>query len=221
MLKAFKYFLILRFFPPLIYAFLVLLRLTFRIEHINRQPIDERWKRGENFIFCFWHGRLLLMPYADGRKRGKVLISRHRDGEFIARVVSYFGLGSIRGSHRKGSVSSLREIITDLRNGFDVAITPDGPKGPRYKVKTGIVELAKLTGKAIVPITYSAVKKKAFHSWDNFVFPYPFSKILFLWGNPISVERNAGTDALETKRLELENTLVKLTESADKMACGN
>ena len=103
------------------------------------------------------------MPYANKRGKGKVLISRHRDGEFIARVMKYFRLDSIRGSYRKeGNVSSLREIISDLKDGFDIAITPDGPKGPRYVVKKGIVELAKLTGRAIIPITYGASKKKLF-----------------------------------------------------------
>jgi lysophospholipid acyltransferase (LPLAT)-like uncharacterized protein len=101
-----------------------------------------------------------MMPFANKRGKGKVLISRHRDGEFIARVMGYFRLGTIRGSYRKGTVSSLREIIHDLRNGFDVAITPDGPKGPRFQVKKGIVELAKLTGRPIVPLTYGAGKKK-------------------------------------------------------------
>jgi hypothetical protein len=129
---------------------------------VNNQKVKDGWKNGDNFIFCFWHGRLLMMPFANLRGKGKVLISRHRDGELIARVMKFFKLGSIRGSFRKGTVSSIREIIGDLRDGYDVAITPDGPKGPRYSVKDGIVELARLTGKSIVPITYSASKKKLF-----------------------------------------------------------
>ena len=103
-----------------------------------------------------------MMPFANVRGKGKVLISRHRDGELIAKVMAFFRLGSIRGSFRKGTVSSIREIINSLREGYDVAITPDGPKGPRHTVKDGIVELSRLTGKALVPITYSASKKKLF-----------------------------------------------------------
>jgi hypothetical protein len=141
---------------------------------VNNHNVADGWKRGENFIFCFWHGRLLMMPFANLRGKGKVLISRHRDGELIARVMKFFRLGSIRGSFRKGTVSSIREIINDLREGYDVAITPDGPKGPRYNVKDGIVELAKLTGKSIVPITYSASKKKLFSPGTNL-----FSRTLF------------------------------------------
>jgi lysophospholipid acyltransferase (LPLAT)-like uncharacterized protein len=184
MFKRLKYFLMLRALPPLVYAFLVTLRATLRIEHVNRMPVDERWKNGENFIFCFWHGRLLLMPYAQGMRKGKVLISRHRDGEFIARVVSYFGLGSIRGSHRKASISSLREIISNLKDGFDVAITPDGPKGPRYTVKPGIVELAKLTGKKIIPITYGACKKKLFIPGTGSYSPTLFQEFSFSGADP-------------------------------------
>jgi len=162
MIKELKYFLLLRVLPPLIYLFLIFLKTTCRIVHVDSETVHEMWEKGENSIVCFWHGRLLMMPFANIRKRGKVLISRHRDGEFIARVMRYFKLGAIRGSHRKSSISSVREILSDLKRGFDVAITPDGPKGPRYKVKAGIVELAKLTGKAIVPITYGADKKKLF-----------------------------------------------------------
>lgn len=174
MSKPVQSFLMRHIFPPLIYVFLLLLRLTVRIRHVNNGPVVDGWERGENYIVCFWHGRLLMMPFANLRGRGKVLISRHRDGELIARVMGYFGLGTIRGSYRKRTVSSLREIVHDLRDGFDVAITPDGPKGPRYKVKDGIVELARLTGKGIVPITYSASKKKPFTPGIDSSFPILF-----------------------------------------------
>ncbi|HEY3276978.1 MAG TPA: lysophospholipid acyltransferase family protein [Syntrophorhabdaceae bacterium] len=160
MSKRLKRMLMLQVLPPLIYLFLLFLRATSRIGYVYSDSFRAIWEKGENVIVCFWHGRLLMMPFANKRGKGKVLISRHRDGEFIARVMGYFNLGTIRGSYRKGTVSSLREIIHDLRDGFDVAITPDGPKGPRFKVKPGIVELAKLTGKPIVPLTYGASKKK-------------------------------------------------------------
>jgi hypothetical protein len=144
---------------------------------VNSQGVTDGWNKGDNFIFCFWHGRLLMMPFANLRGKGKVLISRHRDGELIARVMKFFRLGTIRGSFRKGTVSSIREIINDLREGYDVAITPDGPKGPRYTVKDGIVELARLTGKSIVPITYSASKKKLFSPGTSLFSPTLFQQL--------------------------------------------
>jgi lysophospholipid acyltransferase (LPLAT)-like uncharacterized protein len=176
MSKKIKAFLMVNVLPPLIFLFLNLLRITLRIRLVNNENVIDGWKRGENYIFCFWHGRLLMMPFANSRGKAKVLISRHRDGELIARVMAFFRLGSIRGSFRKGTVSSIREIMNNLRQGCDVAITPDGPKGPRYKVKDGIVELARLTGKSIVPITYGASKKKLFSPGTGLSFHIRFQQ---------------------------------------------
>jgi hypothetical protein len=88
-------------------------------------------------------------------------------------------------------------------------------------MKQGIVELARLTQRPVVPVTYSASKKKLFHSWDRFLLPYPFSRIFFLWGDPIYVPRDLRGDGLERKRLEIEGALISLTETADRMACGD
>lgn len=159
--------------PPLVFSFMSLLRLTLRVTHINRPP-DERWGTRVNYIVCFWHSRLLMMPFAKKGGGGKVLISRHRDGELIARVVGFFGIGTVRGSYRKGSVSSLREILHDLRDNIDVAITPDGPKGPRFEVKKGIVELARLSRKRLLPVSYGASKKKLFNPGTALYSPTPF-----------------------------------------------
>jgi lysophospholipid acyltransferase (LPLAT)-like uncharacterized protein len=220
MLKRIKYFLLLKILPPIIYVVISFIRTTSTMEHSDKESAHGIWDKGENSIVCFWHGRLMMMPFANRRGRGKVLISRHRDGEFIARVMEYFNLSAVRGSYRKGSVSSLREIISALKDGFDVAITPDGPKGPKYVAKKGIAELAKLTGKAIIPITYSASRKKVFQSWDNFILPYPFSRIVFVWGEPIRVNKQGSPDDLESIRIELENSLKTITEKADRIACG-
>jgi len=164
-LKEIKYTLLLTIVPPLVASILWCIRLTCRIEHIGKEEALRGRGEKRNFICCFWHGRLLMMSFAyEGTVADrKVLVSRHRDGEFITRIIRYFGIGSIRGSHRKeGSVSGVREIIRDLKKGVTVAITPDGPKGPRYRVKEGIIELARATGDVILPVTYSASKKKRF-----------------------------------------------------------
>ncbi|MEN6617821.1 MAG: DUF374 domain-containing protein [Syntrophorhabdus sp.] len=162
MKKKIKSLLMLHITPPVVYAFLFLLRMTIRIRHVNRPP-DDKWGKRINYLVCFWHSRLLMMPFAKKGGGGKVLISRHRDGEFIARIVHFFGIGTVRGSYRKeGSVSSLREILHDLKDNIDIAITPDGPKGPRFEVKKGIVELARLSRRSLLPVSYGASKKKLF-----------------------------------------------------------
>jgi len=162
MLKNMKYFLLLNLLPPVIYLILTVLRMTLKMREENREPLDALWNRGEAVIACFWHGRLLAMPFITNRRSARVLISRHKDGEFIARVVRFFGLGAIRASYRKATISSMREILSSLKQGITVAVTPDGPKGPRHIVKKGIVELAKLSGRPIIPVTFSARKKKCF-----------------------------------------------------------
>jgi lysophospholipid acyltransferase (LPLAT)-like uncharacterized protein len=161
-MKRIKYTLLLHLFPPLVYLFMRLLYTTLRVEHLNREAQLRIWREGGNAIFCFWHGRLFMMPYAEERKRCKVLVSTSRDGEFISRVVRFFGIGTIRGSYRKASFGSIREIMQSLEQGYDIAVTPDGPKGPRYRVKKGIVEIARLSGRPLVPVSFSATKKKLF-----------------------------------------------------------
>lgn len=170
--------------PPFLYIFLLLLRLTLRVENANNSPLDDASSKDSGFIVCFWHSRLLMMPFAKKWGPIKVLISRHRDGEFIARVIQFFNVGTIRGSYKKMSISSLREILGNLKAGTDIAITPDGPKGPRYTVKSGIIDLARLSGKTIVPVTYGAGKKKLFNHGTGSSSPTLFQKLFFSGENP-------------------------------------
>ena len=179
MLKKIQFFLMSKVLPPFLYVFLLLLRLTLRVEYINKSPLDEASSQGSGSIVCFWHARLLMMPFAKKWDPIKVLISRHRDGEFIARVIQFFNVGTIRGSYKKMTISSLREIMDNLKTGVDIAITPDGPKGPRYTVKSGIIDLARLSGKTIVPVSYGAGKKKLFNHGTGLFSPTLFQKLFF------------------------------------------
>ncbi len=160
MFRRIRQVLLVHVLPPLVYIFLLLLRSTLRVEHVNRELMEDVRKKAGSVIACFWHGRLLLMPFAVRGVKAKVLISRHRDGEFIARVIRFFGLGTVRGSHRRGGVASIREMITAIREGWIIAITPDGPRGPKQKIKEGLIELARISQKPILPVAYGARKKK-------------------------------------------------------------
>jgi|WetSurMetagenome_2_1015567.scaffolds.fasta_scaffold256305_2 lysophospholipid acyltransferase (LPLAT)-like uncharacterized protein len=186
MRKELEFFFMSKVLPPFLYIFLLLLRFTLRVEHFNKSPLDEVPSKGSGSIVCFWHARLLMMPFAKKWDPIKVLISRHRDGEFIARVIRFFNVGTIRGSYRKMSISSLRQIIDNLKAGIDIAITPDGPKGPRYAVKSGIIDLARLSGKTIVPVTYGTGKKKLFTHGTGSSSPALFRK-LFSSGENLSL----------------------------------
>ena len=180
MLKRIERFLLIQILPSLVYIFLLLLRATLSITHVNREQMEDARKKAGSVIACFWHGRLLLMPFAVKKVKAKVLISRHRDGEFIARVIRFFGLGTVRGSHRKeGGVASIREMIAAAREGWTIAVTPDGPKGPKQKIKEGLIELARISQKPIVPVAYGARKKKPSTPGTVSFFLIPFQRSSF------------------------------------------
>jgi len=172
---------------------------------------------GDTIIAAFWHGRLLMAP-TGWQKRGplSVIISKHNDGELIARTVRHFGVNSIRGSTSRGGATALREMLKTLKNGGNVAITPDGPRGPRMNVQAGIILLARLSGAPIVPVTYAVSRRKVVHSWDRFVIPLPFCRGVYLWGEPLYISKTANEEEMEAARLLLENRLNNLTVSGDK-----
>lgn len=145
---------------------------------------------GEAFILAFWHRHLLLMPYSYRRGRITVLISQHRDGELIARVMHGFGYETSRGSSTRGGAAGFRDLLRKVRDGYDLGITPDGPKGPAGVVKPGTIQLAALAGVPIVPVAMAASRAKRLRSWDRFVVPYPFCRVCFAYGEPMRVARN-------------------------------
>jgi len=167
-------------------------------------------------ILAFWHGRLLMIPIAylrAGRRRVNVLISEHGDGELISRTIAHFGFGSVRGSSRRGALRAMRDLIRKVREGADFAFTPDGPRGPAFRVQSGVVDLAQRTGYPILPVTFSVRGGKEFASWDRFLLPRPFSRGVFQWGEPLWVGE---ADDLEAVRADLETRMRTLTEQADR-----
>jgi hypothetical protein len=136
------------------------LRRLLRLEHRRAEQLRGMVERGERLILAFWHGQLLMMPYSYPGRRISALISEHRDGELIARTLQRLGFGVSRGSTTSGGARALREMVRRVREGWDIAITPDGPRGPRHTVQQGAIELARLTGLPIVPVAFGASKKK-------------------------------------------------------------
>lgn len=153
-----------RLLPWLGYWVIRGLRATMRIEVVNAEAPAAFWRNGKNCIIAFWHGRQLMMPFAYKGKSASILISRHRDGELIARAVGYFGFRAARGSTTRGGAAALKQLIRSARTGDDLAVTPDGPRGPRHVVQLGVLELAKLTELPILPLAFGASKKKIFRA---------------------------------------------------------
>lgn len=145
--------------PPVGAWLIRLLGRTMRIRTEGGDLVDALYREGQRLIIAFWHGRQLMMPLAYRGREAYILISQHRDGELIHRIVSRFGFRSVRGSTTRGGAAALRELIRLGRSGADLVITPDGPKGPRQVAQLGAVHLAQATGLPIVPLTFSCSKK--------------------------------------------------------------
>jgi len=192
-----------------------LLSATMQIEYVNFDGVWSMWREGRNVILAFWHGRLMMMPLIYRGRGITVLISQHRDGELVARTMEGLGIDSVRGSSTRGWFGGVKGLLKAARSGRDLAITPDGPKGPKFIAQPGIVLIARVTGLPIIPMTFSAVKKKTFRSWDAFMLPCPFSRGVFICGDPITVDREASDAELEEKRQQVEQVLKELTGRAD------
>ncbi len=206
--------------PPLAALLIRATRLTMRVRFVGRETADRLTAAGRPYIHAFWHGHLFLMPYSYHGSRIAILISAHHDGELIARTMHAFGHDSIRGSTTSGGASALRAAVRALRAGSDVGFTPDGPRGPRHRVQMGVIQAARMGGAPIVPVAFSASRRKVFGSWDGFMVPYPFSRGLFLYGEPLEVPAGAGPEQMEEARRILEQRMVALTERAERLAAG-
>lgn len=194
-----------------------LIWLSFRkIWHAH--PDAAPYVRGDRpAIFCFWHGRMIVFPCIQPKGRVMhVLISFHRDGELIARVIEQFGIKSIRGSSSKGAKEATRLLISKLHAGENVAITPDGPRGPAQQVAKGALTLARLSGIPIVPVSFSASFAKQLTSWDRFMIPLPFSRVVVEVGEPILIAESDDKSQIDLQRAMLAERLNHLTHEADR-----
>jgi len=159
-------------------------------------------------VVVFWHGRLAMMSFAyrrwwlrdfGSKRRAKVIISDHKDGEIITRVISHFGIGAIRGSSFKGGARALMGAIKEIKNGTDVIITPDGPRGPFHSVADGAVILAQRLNLDIYALNYEASSFWKFRSWDEMLLPKPFSRINYSLSAPLNLaglSLDAGKEAI-------------------------
>lgn len=191
---------------------------TGRWQVIGGDAARDLWAQEKPFILCFWHGRLLMMPHCWRRDRTiHMLISKHRDGQIIARTVGHFGIRTVAGSSSKGGAQALRAMVKALKAGECVGITPDGPRGPRMRATDGIVSLARLSGVPIIPATFGAARGRVLGSWDRFLIAWPFGRGVIVWGDPIEVPRDADAAQLETARAEVEDALNAITAEADRL----
>jgi lysophospholipid acyltransferase (LPLAT)-like uncharacterized protein len=167
------------------------LRSTLRLRYHGEAAVRAWEGSGERFILAFWHRHLLLMPYAYRGRRISVLISRSRDGELIARTVARFGIDAARGSSSRGGAAGLRDLLRKAAAGYDLAFTPDGPRGPAGVAQPGVALAAAATGLPVVPVAIAASRCRRLESWDRFIVPLPLATVHIVYGEPMTVERRS------------------------------
>jgi lysophospholipid acyltransferase (LPLAT)-like uncharacterized protein len=172
--------------------------------------------RSRKYIMCLWHSRLLVLSYIHQHSNVLVLVSQSKDGEIIARILDKQGHETMRGSSTRGGLRALAGMIKNIKeNNRPAAFTPDGPQGPRFKIKPGIIALAKKTGYPIIPMSYNASKIKVINSWDRFIVPMPFSRCQLIYGAPIYVPASTDDDQANVYQEKLQNEMDRITKWVD------
>jgi lysophospholipid acyltransferase (LPLAT)-like uncharacterized protein len=201
--------------PPVAHLYIRLLHRTMRIEVRGAEVLAAARRDPGLYILAFWHSRFVLMPYCYPGPRIVVLSSQHRDAEALVRILRKFRIEQARGSSTSGGATGMRQVLRKVKEGCDVGLTPDGPRGPKRRVQPGVVAIGRFTGLPIIPVTFSASPARRLGTWDGTLLPKFFSKGIFVYGNPVVVPRDADDAAQEGKRLELERELDRITDMAD------
>jgi lysophospholipid acyltransferase (LPLAT)-like uncharacterized protein len=173
------------------------LGMTWRTRVVNAAPMIALRRAQEGFIFSLWHGQLLPLLWQHRGEGVLVLISEHRDGELVARAAASLGFGLIRGSSTRGADRALISIIRELQAGKEVAITPDGPKGPTQKFAPGALIAAQRAGCSIVTVAAHADRAWRLTSWDRFMIPKPFARVTIAYGDPERVRASSPREAAQ------------------------
>lgn len=186
-----------------------------RVEQKGTENFERFHAEGRPVVFVLWHGRLLPCTYWNRHQHLVTLVSQHRDGEYIARIVERWGYTAVRGSSSRRAAGALRELVRHVRGGRSLAVTPDGPRGPRAVMKPGALLAAQLSGAPVIPAAGGASRGWWFGSWDRFLVPKPFAKVRLVYGEPVWIPRDADEAALAEVGREVEARLNALTALVD------
>jgi lysophospholipid acyltransferase (LPLAT)-like uncharacterized protein len=187
-----------------------LLRTT-RAERSGSEHFERFRLAGSPVIFAFWHGQLLPLVHYHRHEGIVVLVSEHGDGEYIARIIERNGFGTVRGSSTRGGTRGLRRLVRAARAGHDLAITPDGPRGPRGVFKPGALMAAQMTGLPVIPLAVGSSSGWRLRSWDGFLVPRPFARLRIGYLAPRFVPRDASRADIDALAAQIGAELDALT----------
>ncbi|HOV77932.1 MAG TPA: lysophospholipid acyltransferase family protein [Sedimentisphaerales bacterium] len=193
-----------------------------RLTVTRRDIFDEYVEQGNN-IFVFWHSRLFYLVYyymlRAPRCKVCMLVSMSRDGDYGAALVRRLKQEVVRGSSSRGGQAAVRNLVSRIASGSNVAITPDGPRGPALTVSEGVVKLAQMTGARIIPVSYSASRRFLLKSWDRFIVVKPFGRVHVAFGEPIRVPRRISSEQRRHFVKQVERALLALDQTCtEKLA---
>lgn len=204
-----------------IWAVLALLGATVRWTRRGSEELERRWSGGEPVLMAFWHGRSIMVPFVYRGRGACIMNSSHRDGEIVSRVLARLGIDATRGSSTRGAVPGLLGLVRAHRRGLDLALIPDGPKGPAGVAKGGAAELALATGAPLFPMGVSCSRGWRLPTWDRMMVPLPFARMVLVVGEPLRAQPSKGagrSGEREALRRELESRLKQVTLDADRIA---
>lgn len=161
-----------------------------RTETIGGESVRKLWQQGNPVILATWHDQLLMVTQGYEGIGAHTLISPSQDGELIDRTMQHLGFKAIRGSSSRGGGAAFKQLLRLLKQKRDLGITPDGPRGPRHEIKDGVVQLARLSGCPVVPYGVVCSRGHRFASWDRFILPYPFGRLIYTYGEPLYCDRH-------------------------------
>lgn len=196
-----------------------LITTTLRLEIRDESGIGSPAAGIPPVIYILWHNRFFTVPPAwrklCGRHRHAVtLTSASHDGDMVARAMAVFGLGAVRGSSSRRGVAALVGLKRALAEGMDVCLTPDGPRGPRYELQPGVIKLAQSSGAPVIPIHVRFSSAWRLKTWDRFVIPKPFSRVMVTFAKPIPIPRELEDAAFENHRRNLQELMIAGTDDA-------
>jgi lysophospholipid acyltransferase (LPLAT)-like uncharacterized protein len=201
--------------PYLAYSWITLVGYTTRLTRVGQEKRDALRAKNQRFIYAFWHQRQVYLTWTHRGDPAKVMVSRSKDGELIAETMRLSRMHSCRGSSSRGGAAAVREMLEVVNEGFDLAFTPDGPKGPARQLKDGTLFLAQKLKIPILPLSCGLSNRLQFEkAWDKFQVPLPFGRASLVYGDPIFV---AEGDDLDAKALEVKAAIDRVTEESDRL----
>jgi hypothetical protein len=192
--------------------------LRFRYQPLGPSCAPADVPAGERIIYCIWHENLLLPTLYFGRPDIAVLISQHRDGQLLGSLIQAFGMGMVCGSTTRGGVEAVRKLVDENAPFRHLAVTPDGPRGPRRVVQQGLVYVASRTGMKVACVGVGYRRPWRLKSWDRFALPKPFTRARCLTGEPIAVPAGLKAAGLEPYRLLIQAEMDRLNAAAEGWA---